>query len=345
MRAQSVWRDWRRDVHNILEVGGEAHPAGYFVNSFIIALILLNAIAFAAETVPSIAASHGTGLDNFNAISVAIFTIEYILRVWSAVDIPILSRMPHWRARLRFMLRPIMIVDLLAVLPFYLQWFIPIDLRILRVLRVFRLLKITRYSPALQTLGRVLEDEYRTLIGALIVMLIVLLFASTAMYFLERDAQPDKFGSIPDAAWWSLATLTTVGYGDVVPVTPLGKVFGGVVMVLGLCMFALPVAIIATGFSQESSRHQFVVTWSKVARAAAVQHHGRDRDCGDHQAALYAHLSPRRADRARGRPRRRHVSDRKRRGHRCLAQGRTNHPERRRFFWRDGVARTAQSPA
>ena len=266
MSAQSVWRDWRRDVHNILEVGGEAHPASYYVNAFIIMLIVVNAIAFAAETVPSIAAEYGAHLDHFNTISVAIFSIEYILRVWSAVDIPMLSRMPRWRARLRFMLRPIMIIDLLAVLPFYLQWFIPIDLRMLRVLRIFRLLKITRYSPALQTLGRVLEDEYRTLIGALIVMLIVLLFSSTAMYFLERDVQPEKFGSIPAAAWWSLATLTTVGYGDVVPITPLGKVFGGVVMLLGLCMFALPVAIIASGFSQESGRHQFVVTWSMVAR-------------------------------------------------------------------------------
>src|SRR4029077_14818894 len=266
MSVQSVWRSWRSDVHNILEVGSQAHPASYFVNAFIIALIVVNAIAFAAETVPEVAAKYGAGLDHFNNISVAIFSIEYILRVWSAVDIPMLSRLPHWRARLRFMLRPIMIIDLLAVLPAYLQWFIPIDLRILRVFRIFRLLKIARYSPALQTLGRVLEDEYRTLIGALVVMLIVLLFTSTAMYFLERAAQPDKFGSIPAAAWWSLSTRTTVGSGDFVPVTPFGKVVGGIVMVLGLCMFALPVAIIASGFSQESSRHQFVVTWSMVAR-------------------------------------------------------------------------------
>ena len=93
----------------------------------------------------------------------------------------------------------------------------------------------------------------------------MLLFASTFIYFLERDAQPDKFGSIPAAAWWALATLTTVGYGDVVPITPLGKMFGGIVMLVGLGMFALPIAILATGFSQESSRHEFVVTWSMVA--------------------------------------------------------------------------------
>jgi voltage-gated potassium channel len=134
------------------------------------------------------------------------------------------------------------------------------------VLRLFRLLKLVRYSPALQTLGRVLSDEYSALLGALLVMLVLLLFASTGIYFLEHDAQPDKFGSIPASAWWALSTLTTVGYGDVVPVTPWGKVLGGVVMLLGICMVALPVAIIATGFTQESSRHQFVVTWSMVAR-------------------------------------------------------------------------------
>jgi voltage-gated potassium channel len=136
----------------------------------------------------------------------------------------------------------------------------------LRVFRLFRLLKLVRYSPALQTLGRVLADEYRALFGALLVMLVLLLFASTGMYFLERHAQPEAFGSIPASAWWALSTLTTVGYGDVTPTTGWGKVLGGVVMLLGVGMFALPIAIISTGFAQESSRHQFVVTWSMVAR-------------------------------------------------------------------------------
>jgi len=112
----------------------------------------------------------------------------------------------------------------------------------------------------------VIADECRALLGALLVMLVLLLFASTVIYFLEREAQPDKFGSIPAAAWWALSTLTTVGYGDVVPVTPWGKVVGGIVMLLGVCMFALPIAIVATGFSPESARHQFVATWSMVAR-------------------------------------------------------------------------------
>lgn len=262
----TAWRSWRRKIHDILEVGGDAHPAGRVVNAFIVTLIFLNAIAFAAETVQSLSAQYGTLFRAFNLFSVMVFTVEYVLRIWSAIDIPMLSRMKPWRARLRFAARPLMLIDLLSFAPWYLHWIFPFDLRILRVLRLFRLLKLVRYSPALQTLARVVADEYRALIGALLVILVLLLFASTGAYFLEREAQPVAFGSIPATAWWALATLTTVGYGDVVPITPWGKLLGGVVMLLGVCMFALPVAIIATGFSQESNRHQFVVTWSMVAR-------------------------------------------------------------------------------
>ena len=266
MTAKTAWRGWRREVNDLLEVGGDAHPAGRLVNAFIIILIILNAIAFAADTVPALAERYAVQFEVFNVFSVIVFTIEYVLRVWSSVEIPMLSRLPRWQARLKFATRPMMIIDLLAFFPWYLHWMYPMDLRVLRLFRLFRLLKLVRYSPALQTLGRVIADEYRALLGALLVILVLLLFSATAMYYLEREAQPDKFGSIPDAAWWALATLTTVGYGDVVPVTPWGKLLGGMVMLLGVGMIALPVAIIATGFSQESGRHQFVVTWSMVAR-------------------------------------------------------------------------------
>jgi voltage-gated potassium channel len=265
MRATTAYRRLRREVHDVLEVGGDAHPMGR-VNGFIIVLIFLNAIAFAADTVAELAGRYCWEFAAFNAFSVIVFTVEYALRIWSAVEIPMLSRLPRWQARLRYAMRPMMIIDLLAFLPWYLHWLYPLDLRLLRVFRLFRLLMLVRYSPALQTLGRVVTDEYRALLGALLVILILLLFASSGMYLIERHMQPDKFGSIPQAAWWALATLTTVGYGDVVPVTPLGKMLGGVVMLLGVGMIALPVAIIATGFSQESTRHQFVVTWGMIAR-------------------------------------------------------------------------------
>jgi voltage-gated potassium channel len=137
---------------------------------------------------------------------------------------------------------------------------------VLRIFRLLRLLKLVRYSPALQSLQKVFVQEWRALFGSLLVMLILLIFCATIMYYVESPVQPDKFGSIPAAIWWGLETLTTVGYGDVVPITPLGKIIGGVVMLLGLATFALPVAIIATGFSQEASRHEFVVTWGMIAR-------------------------------------------------------------------------------
>ena len=266
MSFVTVWRSWRLKVHDILEVGGDAHPAGRIVNGFLVALIIANGIAFTAETVNSVYARWGPQLDAFNTFSVMVFTVEYVLRLWSSVEIPLLHHLPHWRARLKFAMRPMMIIDLLAILPWYIHAVVPIDLRVLRMLRLFRLLKLVRYSPALQTLKRVVAHEWRALLGALLLMMILLLFAATMIYFLERDAQPQNFGSIPTSAWWALETLTTVGYGDVTPITALGKVFGGIVMLFGLCMFALPVAIIATGFSQESARHEFVVTWSMVAR-------------------------------------------------------------------------------
>src|SRR5262249_53942970 len=228
MTGTDAYRRLRREVHDILEVGGDAHPMGRVVNGFIITLIFLNANTFAADTVPELAERYGWEFKAFNVFSVIVFTIEYVLRVWSAVEIPMLSRLPRGQARLRFAMRPMMIIDLLAFAPWYLHWLYPIDLRLLRVFRLFRLLMLVRYSPALQTLGRVVADEYRALLGALLVILILLLFASTGMYLIEHDAQPDKFGSIPQAGWWALATLTTVGYGDVVPVTPLGKMLGGV---------------------------------------------------------------------------------------------------------------------
>ena len=177
-----------------------------------------------------------------------------------------LARMPAWRARLKFATRPILIIDLMAILPFYLGTMLGLDLRALRVFRLLRFLKLTRYSPAIHTLLRVISNEQRSLAGALVLLLAALLFFSTGMYYIEGPAQPDKFGSVPDAAYWAMTTLTTVGYGDVAPITPLGKLWASVTMICGLCILALPVAIIAAGFSTEVNRHDFVLTWSLMAR-------------------------------------------------------------------------------
>ena len=257
---------FRRRVYEVLEVGRGEDRVSLWIDRFLVALILLNVLAFAAETVPDLAERYGAAFEAFNIFSVIVFTIEYALRIWSAVEIPFLKRLTPTAARIRFALRPYPMIDLLAILPYYLSLLVAVDLRVLRVLRLFRLLKLARYSPALHALFQVIINERRSLSGALLLMLIMLLFSATGIYYLERHAQPDAFGTIPDAGWWAMATLTTVGYGDVSPVTPLGKFFGSIVMVVGLGMFALPIAIIATGFSQEVSRRDFVVTWPLAAR-------------------------------------------------------------------------------
>ncbi len=235
-------------------------------DTFLVALILLNVAAFVAETVPAYAARYGPWFHAFELVSVGIFTIEYLLRLWTAVEVPFLSRLPPWKARVRYAQSPALIIDLLAFLPFYLGAFLNLDLRVLRALRLLRFLKLSRYSPAMYSLFRVLSNERHALMGAGLLLMGAVLFAATGMYFLEGQVQPDKFGSVPDAAWWAIATLTTVGYGDVAPITPVGKAFGGLVMVVGLCILALPVAIIAAGFAQELSRRNFVVTWSLMSR-------------------------------------------------------------------------------
>lgn len=284
-------RRWRKRVHDILEHVSADDPVSVVVNSGLVALILLNVIAFAAETVPAIGERYAYSFRIFNFFSVAVFTIEYGARIWSCLEIPLFQKVKPFRARTRFALRPLLLVDLMAILPFYLSFLLAIDLRILRVLRLFRFLKLARYSPALYSLARVISNEWRALTGALLVMMALLLFASTGIYFIERHVQPDVFGSIPQSAWWALSTLTTVGYGDIVPVTPLGRLFGGLVMIFGLGMFALPIAIVASGFSQEANRHEFVVTWGMVARVPIFSRLD-SASLGEIMALLYSRAYP-----------------------------------------------------
>ncbi len=265
-RLLGVNSTWRRRIFEIIEIGQGDSRASRIFDGFIVGLIILNVGAFVAETVPNLSAAHGPYFKAFEIFSVACFSIEYGLRLWTAVEVPFLKRLAPWKARLKLALRPALLIDLAAILPFFLGMLFTIDLRALRALRLLRFFKLSRYSPALHTLLRVLANERRALIGAGLLLLTVVLLASTGMYYIEGKVQPDRFGSVPDAAWWAIATLTTVGYGDVAPITPLGKFFGSFVMVTGLCILALPVAIISAGFAQELGRRDFVVTWSLMSR-------------------------------------------------------------------------------
>jgi len=256
----------RQRLYVILEAGKTGDRASVFFDWFMVGLILVNVAAFAAETDENVAAKFGAAFAVFNGLSIAIFTVEYLARLWVCIDHPPLQQYGPFAVRFRWAMTPSMLIDLAVILPFYLSLLVAVDLRVLRVFRLLRFLKLARFSPALDSLARVFQAERRAMMGALIVMLGLLVFSASVIYALEHEAQPEVFGSVPKSMWWALATLTTVGYGDVVPVTVLGKMFGGIVMIFGLGMFALPIAIVSSGFAREIHRRDFVVSWGMVAR-------------------------------------------------------------------------------
>lgn len=249
----------KKRVWEILEVDRPDDERGRVFDAFdvfILALILLNVIAVILGTVKSFEARFHSALRWFEAISVAVFTIEYIARLWACVSQREYSR--PVLGRLRFMSRPIAIIDLIAVLPFYLTFFTA-DLRILRALRLFRLFrmaKLGRYSSSLRLFGAVFRNKREELVVTMMVMLMMIIMSASFMYFAENEAQPDKFPDIPSTVWWAVMTLTTVGYGDVFPITPLGKCLTMVIAILGIGMFALPVGIFGAGFVEEIQKQK-----------------------------------------------------------------------------------------
>ncbi|HYP52092.1 MAG TPA: ion transporter [Pyrinomonadaceae bacterium] len=223
---------------------------------FVMTLIVFNVLAVVLETVEEISRPLARVFQLFEDFSVVVFTVEYVLRLWSCVSEP-KYRHPV-RGRLRYALTPLALIDLLAIIPFYLE-FLPVDLRFVRVLRLFRLLrifKLARYSASLRTLDDVVRSKKEELLVTLFIVAVMLVFAASAMYYAENEAQPDKFSSIPSSMWWGVTTLTTVGYGDVFPVTPVGRLLGAIIAVLGVGLFALPTGILASGFSEELRKNR-----------------------------------------------------------------------------------------
>jgi voltage-gated potassium channel len=256
----------RHQVHEILDYGTVGHRASRFVGRCIVLLLIINVAAVVLQSMPDLAARYAAGFAAVEITSLVVFTIEYALRVWAAVDHPPYHHLTPRQARLRFMVSPLGLIDLLAVLPFWLMPVLPADLQVLQVLRVVRFLKLTRYSAGMSSLLDVIYTERRALFGCFIILLGATLIAASLMHLIERGAQPDKFGTIPDAMWWAIVTLGTLGYGDVVPVTPLGRLVAGITVFFGLIMMALPVGIVATAFAEQIHRRDFVVTLGMVAR-------------------------------------------------------------------------------
>ncbi|MEO5374630.1 MAG: cyclic nucleotide-gated ion channel/potassium channel family protein [Alphaproteobacteria bacterium] len=228
------------------------------------AVVIAATVGTVVQTVPSPETGMLLALKVTDWSAAALLTFDYVLRVASFVGHG--QTRPPLSAVARFLVQPLALFDLLAVLPFFVLLVVPASGDVQVVGELLRFVKLARYSPALQTLTIVIVRERRAFEGALFLTGTLLLIASTAMYMIERDAQPDKFGSIPLAMWWGIVTLTTVGYGDVTPVTSVGKVLNGFVALLGLIMFALPASILANGFGEEIRRRRFMVTWSLVAK-------------------------------------------------------------------------------
>jgi voltage-gated potassium channel len=258
--------DLRRRVYEILERGSPDDRASILFDRLIILLITVNLISVVLESMPELAVRYALEFDVIEYVSLAVFTVEYGLRLWVAVEHAPFRHVSPFMRRVKYALSGAGIVDLFAVMPFWFAFVLPPDLRVLQVLRIIRFLKIARYSPAMRSLLDVLYSERRALAGCLVIMLGATLIAGAVMHLVEGRVQPDKFGNIPDAMWWAMVTLGTIGYGDAVPITAAGKLVAAVTIFCGLIMIALPVGIIANAFNEQIHRRDFVVTWGMVAK-------------------------------------------------------------------------------
>jgi len=244
----------RNATWQTLEPSLDTTGRGRGLQVFLLALIVFNVLAVILESVEALATRHARLFQWFEWFSVAVFTAEYLARLWACTADPRYAH-PVW-GRLRYIVSPMALIDLAAILPTYLI-FLNTDLRVMRALRLFRLArlaKIGRYTEAAVVLVRVMRAKREELIVTLsLVAILGVLFASLA-YYAEHDAQPDKFPDIPHAMWWAFVTITTVGYGDIAPVTPVGKVIGVCTAVLGILMIALPTGVLGAAFVEELNR-------------------------------------------------------------------------------------------
>ena len=255
----------RQYFYNFLEQNNSS-PMARLVNVLLMLLIMCNVVAVILASDRAIYSELQWVFDGFEFFSIIIFTTEYVIRVWVCPENP--RYHSSLAGRLKYMVSPMAIIDLVAVLPFYLGMFFNIDTRFLRVLRLFRIFKLSRHFSAMAVLLTVIKNELATLVSAIFIMLVLVVLASAGMFMVERDVQPEVFGTIPRAMWWATITLTTVGYGDVIPITVAGKILGVIITILGVGMAALPAGIIASGFTREVNKRRD--TYRTMVRDALV---------------------------------------------------------------------------
>ena len=252
-----MYHKTRHKVHTLLHPELNDYKWNKVLNGFIILLIVLNVVVVMLETVQSVYVVYKTVFYYFDLVSLVLFSIEYVLRVWTCVHDD-RYRHPVY-GRLRYMTSPGALIDLLAILPFYLHVFIGFDFRELRIIRLFRLLRLLRltaYMKAAKLMLNVFRTTFNQLMLSLVLTLFLVVVSSCLVYFSEHTAQPQVFSSIPETIWWSVITLTTVGYGNMVPVTVIGKIFTSIILFAGVALFALPAGIITAGFLEETRKEK-----------------------------------------------------------------------------------------
>ena len=250
----------RSKAHHLL-AREESGPGGQAIQAGLVLLIVISVTTAVLKSVPQIGRGHGDLLDFVLLLTTFGFAVEYVLRIWIAAENP--GAAGAARERLRYVFSLPGLVDLVAAVPFTLAPHVGLNIDWLDIVPIFKLL---RHTAAFQFMVEAVYSERRVLGSAAVLMLVLLVFQSSLVYYFEREAQPDKYGSIPEAMWWGIVTLTTVGYGDVTPVTLWGRMAGGLTAVMGLCMFAIPVGIIASAFIEAVRRREFVDPWNLVAK-------------------------------------------------------------------------------
>ena len=226
-----------------------------------VGVVVANAMV---ETLPNSDYTNNSFIRHIREAAWIVLTVEFFLRIWAEPE----RTTPRGAlvSRIAYLRSPLGIVDLLAVLPAWINLVHAVDLHWFELAAALSLFKLSRYVPALSLVWNVVVRQSRSIFAALVVLSILLVVAATVIYFFEYEAQPDSFESIPQSLWWAITTMATVGYGDMAPITPIGRLIGGIAMVFGIAMFAVPAGILAAGFAEELRKRDFVVNWQSVAR-------------------------------------------------------------------------------
>ena len=249
---------FQRRLMEILEQATDKDRASKICDVFITTLVLCNILSVILESVSSLQAVYGEYFDLFEFWSVMFFTLEYVLRFW-ATGATYSDHGQKWRGRREYIFGFYGVVDLLAILPFYLQMLFPgADMRALRILRLVRVLKLSHYNSALEDLFSAVKNEARSFIAALYLLTIAIILTSSLMYYAEGDTQPEHFSSIPASMYWAIITLTTVGFGDISPVTWIGQVLATITAFIGVCTVAMLTGIVASSFATQMARRRVV---------------------------------------------------------------------------------------